>query len=287
MRITGWLLLIVGALLCVSIVWAAIGFLMMGFGLICLLIAENRRKRAASVAEPPATPAEPRFQETEDRPPLAPPLAIPRTGMVSRAAVVASAVDQVRQGNSSYDTAKWDSLVMSDPDIARLVEALTPYGRQYADELAAAYMALNDKSYLSLIVDEIIASARRTANQNRAKDVTVGASEPGGGRRSRPSELRSGRSRDLLRAAGVSREPAAIDQVVADADIGPVPSVADGNSVPAPIAVAAAREPEPEKTTAEAIVTVTPRPVPGTEAIRKADLDDAKDLRDLFKALGS
>jgi hypothetical protein len=287
MRIAGWLLLVVGALLCVSIVWATIGFLMMGFGLICLLIAEGRRKRAAAVAETQATPAEPRFQQAEDRPPLAPPLPKPSAGMASRTAVVASAIDQVRQGGSSYDTAKWDSLVMSDPDIARLVEALTPYGRQYVDELAAAYMTLNDKNYLALIVDEIVASARRNANPNRAKDATVGASEPAGGRRSKPPELRSSRSRDLLRAAGASREPAAVDQVAVDADIGPAPDVVDGDSVPAPVAVAAAREPEPEKPTAEAIVTVTPHPVPGAEAIRKADLDDAKDLRDLFKALGS
>ena len=34
MRITGWVLLVVGVLLCVSIAWATIGFLMMGLGLI-------------------------------------------------------------------------------------------------------------------------------------------------------------------------------------------------------------------------------------------------------------
>jgi hypothetical protein len=47
MRLFGFVLLIAGFLLCVSIVWAALGFLMMGFGLICLLIAERNRKRAA------------------------------------------------------------------------------------------------------------------------------------------------------------------------------------------------------------------------------------------------
>src|ERR1700760_692665 len=46
MRLFGFVLLIAGFLLCVSIVWAALGFLMMGFGLICLLIAERSRKRA-------------------------------------------------------------------------------------------------------------------------------------------------------------------------------------------------------------------------------------------------
>lgn len=38
------LLLLVGFLLCVSIVWAAVSFLMMGLGLICLLIAGRRNK---------------------------------------------------------------------------------------------------------------------------------------------------------------------------------------------------------------------------------------------------
>jgi hypothetical protein len=48
MRIAGTLLLIVGFLLCISIAWAALGFLMMGFGLICLMIAERRQKRLAA-----------------------------------------------------------------------------------------------------------------------------------------------------------------------------------------------------------------------------------------------
>ena len=41
MRITGTCLLIFGCFLTLAVVWAAIGFLMMGFGLICLLIAER------------------------------------------------------------------------------------------------------------------------------------------------------------------------------------------------------------------------------------------------------
>ena len=44
MRLLGLVLLAIGFLLCVSIVWATIGFLMMGFGLICLMIAERQRQ---------------------------------------------------------------------------------------------------------------------------------------------------------------------------------------------------------------------------------------------------
>jgi hypothetical protein len=44
MRVTGIFLLIGGLILCISIVWAAPGFLMMGLGLICLQV--RRRKRS-------------------------------------------------------------------------------------------------------------------------------------------------------------------------------------------------------------------------------------------------
>jgi hypothetical protein len=45
MRVLGTVLLVSGFLLCVSIVWAAPGFVMMGVALICLLVAEQRSKR--------------------------------------------------------------------------------------------------------------------------------------------------------------------------------------------------------------------------------------------------
>ena len=49
----GSVLLIVGFLLCVSIAWAALGFLMMGLGLICLLIAEERKKKLERLTTSP------------------------------------------------------------------------------------------------------------------------------------------------------------------------------------------------------------------------------------------
>ena len=62
MRFAGFTLLFLGFLLCVSIEWAAIGFLAMGFGLICLLIVDERQKlskiRIDKVAAQPV-PSEP------------------------------------------------------------------------------------------------------------------------------------------------------------------------------------------------------------------------------------
>jgi hypothetical protein len=45
MRVLGAVLLVSGFLLCLSIAWAAPGFVMMGVALICLLVAEDRNKR--------------------------------------------------------------------------------------------------------------------------------------------------------------------------------------------------------------------------------------------------
>lgn len=44
MRIVGAVLLIAGFLLCLTIVWAAVGFLAMSLGLLCLLIAERKQQ---------------------------------------------------------------------------------------------------------------------------------------------------------------------------------------------------------------------------------------------------
>src|SRR6266550_3679534 len=48
MRIVGWVLLVGGFMLCVSVLLAALGFVFMGFGLICLQIAERNNKSPAT-----------------------------------------------------------------------------------------------------------------------------------------------------------------------------------------------------------------------------------------------
>jgi len=45
-RVAGWISLIAGAVLCATLVWATVGFLLLGIGLLSLLVAENNRKRA-------------------------------------------------------------------------------------------------------------------------------------------------------------------------------------------------------------------------------------------------
>src|SRR5258708_32451036 len=69
MRVASTILLLGGFLLCVSIVWAAVGLPMIGFGLVCLLIAERRKKQLIAPVvtrsdpvdrrqEPPSLPIE-------------------------------------------------------------------------------------------------------------------------------------------------------------------------------------------------------------------------------------
>ena len=160
MRILGWLLLVGGLLLCVSIVWAAPGFFCMGIGLIFLQIAERKRRRAKSAASPPDR-SEPQLE----------PAAIPEA---ARALVPPNADARAGRDNAtglhSYDTQKWRALLGSDGDISRLAKTLEPYGQKYVDEFAAAFLAVNDKEYLPMILRQIIASARRDSVQNLASD---------------------------------------------------------------------------------------------------------------------
>ena len=162
MRILGWLLLVGGLLLCVSVLWAAPGFFCMGLGLIFLQIAERRRRRAESAASP-----------SDQSEPQAEPAPIPDatwTRLPPQTDEDAGAGRENVTGLYSYDRHEWRALLSSDADISRLAKALQPYGQKYVDEFAAAYLALNDKDYLPMILRQIIASARRDSGQNIAGD---------------------------------------------------------------------------------------------------------------------
>jgi hypothetical protein len=151
MRVAGWVLLVGGVLLCVSILSAALGFLFMGFGLLFLQIAEQKDKTPATSDASRSGQSEP-----EREPPP------PRALAPSQAEEGREVVDRERAlYPNHYDRERWRLLLRNDADISRLVTALAPYGQKYVDELAAAYLALNDKDHLPMILREIIASARR------------------------------------------------------------------------------------------------------------------------------
>src|SRR5258708_21845659 len=125
----------------------------MALGWISLQIAERRRRRAklaVSLSDQSGPQA-----EQAPIPEAAWALVPPETdedGAAGRENVI---------GLYSYDKQKWHALLSSDADISRLAKVLEPYGQNYVDEFAAAYLALNDKDYLPMILRKIIASQER------------------------------------------------------------------------------------------------------------------------------
>jgi hypothetical protein len=161
MRIAGWVLLVGGFLLCVSVLSAALGFLCMGFGLIFLQIAEQKDESPAASDASHSGQFEPQGEPPPPHRALAPSQAAQEREVVDRESAI---------GPSSYDQERWRFLLRNDADISRLVTVLAPYGQKYVDELAAAYLALNDKDHLPMILRQIVASARRDNHQNVAGD---------------------------------------------------------------------------------------------------------------------
>jgi hypothetical protein len=154
-RIAGWILLLAGFFLCVSVAWAPLGFLLMGVGLVSLQVAEQNRRRAKLAMVTGAESFDVSLQVAEPRRANEP--------VVRREITPAPAPRVTRRFNtdgSPYDREAWRRLVESDPDLSQLTAVLADFGQQYIDELATSYLAAPDKSRLGTIVDGIIAKAR-------------------------------------------------------------------------------------------------------------------------------
>jgi hypothetical protein len=310
MRITGWFLLVAGLLLCVSIVWAAIGFFMMGWGLICLLIAEQRRKKSlAGKSSPPSHISnsveisgrrEPSMLSEQQNTPVvksartnapfeSPSLPQPRDEETPKPVVLERKERVPRRPRpvdlNSYDTEKWRVLVASDVDISRSLEALAPFGRKYVDQLATAYLAFNEKSYLPIIMKMTVANVKKDTGRHRTGAIefenepvsdlislsktTSSTSEPVG-----PST-----STDNARALGLRPtgnaspgEAPAMDPAVV-AGRRPLHGLSEaGNDIAGQPVV---REPEP----VQAARSVAPR------AVIALDSDDTLNLTDLLRQI--
>ena len=150
MRLTGWVLLLIGGLLCATISWAALGFLLMGIGLISLQVAERRRRREDRAVPAGTTGFTPPRLSPGLQPPTLDPVAGQDTGPQRQPRRVAW---PDKKGEAPYDRQAWRRLVESDPDLAQIAKVLSDYGPQYVDELATSYLAAPDKSRLSAIVE--------------------------------------------------------------------------------------------------------------------------------------
>ncbi|MGY4255048.1 hypothetical protein ACVI1L_002116 [Bradyrhizobium sp. USDA 4516] len=158
MRLTGWVLLLIGGLLCATISWAALGFLLMGVGLIALQVDERRRRPADAAVPAGASGFTPPRLSDGLQPPTLDPIAGQDTGQrQSRRVAWPDKKGDAAYGRETYDREAWRRLVDSDPDLAQIANVLADYGPQYVDELAASYLAAPDKGRLAAIVDGIIA----------------------------------------------------------------------------------------------------------------------------------
>jgi hypothetical protein len=269
----GSVLLIGGFLLCVSIVWAALGFFMMGLGLICLLIAEERNKRFQKLTSS-------RFDELHPReePRLSP----------EPAALVSSKDEPPNSVSYSFDhEEKWKSLVENDPDLGRLVAVLVPYGQKYVDELARAYLVLNDKDYLPMIIKKIITSARKDAGKDVTSELMV-VSNPNAdavGIRNRRSQ--EYRAHDLRINYEVVADGSVLTNTTPRLDPdtkSPLSLQSTRNNLPGGGSAADRREPELEKADENKMADVTARE-PAKEVARSVYLDAAENLADLLSSL--
>ncbi|WP_426424871.1 hypothetical protein [Bradyrhizobium genosp. A] len=133
----------VGAALCVSIVWAAIGFLAMALGLICVQIPTRRAPISGSTSR--STAVAPASVEQ-----------IPASPSPTRAI---AAADSGTQG----DELAWNDLLDRDEDLANVERLLSRYGAIYVDHFRKLYGIFNSKALLPSILKLIVESARHNA----------------------------------------------------------------------------------------------------------------------------
>jgi hypothetical protein len=165
MRILGAILIVVGFLFCLSIVGAVIGIPLMIIGLIFVVVGGRRKTIITNVVTVSNAPhARPDDNRTHQ--PRAPDLVGRDTQ--PRLPPIIDVSPRLQDGYSrqpvearlGYDRNKWDALVKYDKDIADVALKLEALGPPWVDEFAKAYLAINDKSYLPVIVQKIINDAR-------------------------------------------------------------------------------------------------------------------------------
>ena len=259
LRIAGWILLVVGLVLCLSVVWAPLGLLMMGVGLVSLQVAEQKQRKARTAVASANAGADKPMEESAIPRPKEPrvfrepaPIPVAPSGVPELA--------ELRAPTYGYDREEWRRLVESDPDLAQLASVLGDYGQQYVDAFARNYLPAPNKSRIAGIVDGIIAkarsshSARTTAPSERDRPPAAPAREPKVARpRSDPGDARLAPP-----APTAATEPSAETETLPAAETASPPPAATAASAPAEAAVASSEiaaapplQPPPEEATIE------------------------------------
>jgi len=167
MRIMGVVFIFVGLLLCLTFFGAIVGVPLILVGWVMVVMGGRKTviTNVVNVTNVPNTSPADQMSATmqvlpkEARAELEPPSFAPRL-------IVPSKVEMAEAAGSSepaYDGAKWKALVEFDAEIEAAVRKVESYGQKYVDQLAAAYLALNDKQYLATVTEKIISRARQGA----------------------------------------------------------------------------------------------------------------------------
>lgn len=114
--------------------------------------------RLAETAQPIPTPA-----SSTAAPPTADFISDPQGGVESMAATQA----QMNREPKPYDREKWAALLKYDDELAIVAGRISPLGQRWLDELAHAYLTLNDKQYLPKIEQRIFADALAERSRSR------------------------------------------------------------------------------------------------------------------------
>jgi ABC-2 type transport system permease protein len=68
--------------------------------------------------------------------------------------------EDISPQSASFDRVKWNALRQYDDEIAAADKKIRPLGLKWSEELASSYLALNDKTYLPQLIDQITARAK-------------------------------------------------------------------------------------------------------------------------------
>ncbi len=158
MRILGAILVVVGLLICLTIIGIPIGLILIFVGTLLIVFGSRRRTVITNVVQVSTTPGQQSVRMEDDTGRMVSP---PRHSAMIDVTPSKSGVSLNNLTAEDYDRAKWHALLKYDGDIARVAERLNVLGQHRVDEFAKAYLAINDKSYLPIILEKIIAQARK------------------------------------------------------------------------------------------------------------------------------
>ena len=154
MRVTGVILIVFGLLLCLTIVGAFFGVPMFIIGIV--LVAMGGRKtvitNVVTVQTAPGSKSD--FDMRAGDSGFTPSSARPQPSFPR------ASIEAIQGPIASYDKSKWQTLVKYDDDLRNAAARVRPFGDVYEDELAEAYLAVNDKTYLESIVKKVVQDAQ-------------------------------------------------------------------------------------------------------------------------------